>query len=156
MSKFFPTSWFKWIDPKEFKLNKYSKNNSKAFGLEVQYSKELRELHIDYSLSLDKREIKRKCYLNINERLPISKKFLLEMLKNWCLNILIKNLLYYENLQLSLRLGWSLKKVHCVLEFNQSRWLKHHVEFNMQKTIEAEKTSFLILQWLFSMNLLTL
>ena len=150
MSKFFPTSWFKWIDPKEFN------NNSKAFGLEVQYSKELRELHIDYSLSLDKREIKRKCYLNINERLPISKKFLLEMLKNWCLNILIKNLLYYENLQLSLRLGWSLKKVHCVLEFNQSRWLKHHVEFNTQKTIEAEKTSFLILQWLFSMNLLTL
>ena len=156
MSKFFPTSWFKWIDPKEFKLNKYSKNNSKAFGLEVQYSKELRELHIDYSLSLDKREIKRKCYLNINERLPISKKFLLEMLKNWCLNILIKNLLYYENFQLSLRLGWSLKKVHRVLEFNQSRWLKHHVEFNTQKTIEAEKTSFLILQWLFSMNLLTL
>ena len=156
MSKFFPTSWFKWIDLKEFKLNKYSKNNSKAFGLEVQYSKELCELHIDYSLSLDKREMKRKCYLNINERLPISKKFLLEMLKNWCLNILIKNLLYYENFQLSLRLGWSLKKVHRVLEFNQSRWLKYHVEFNTQKIIEAEKTSFLILQWLFSMNLLTL
>ena len=48
-----------------------------------------------------------------------------------------KYLLHYEKLQLYLRLG--LKKIHRVLEFNQSQWLKQYVEFNTQKRIEAEK-----------------
>ena len=47
MSKFLPTSGFKWIDPKEFDLNKYTSNSSKVCVLEVdlEYPKELRELH---------------------------------------------------------------------------------------------------------------
>ena len=46
MSKFLPTSRFKWI---EFDLNKYTSNSSKGCVLEVdfQYPKELRELHND-------------------------------------------------------------------------------------------------------------
>ena len=35
MSKFLPTSKFKWIDPKVFHLNKYTSNSSKAYVLEV-------------------------------------------------------------------------------------------------------------------------
>ena len=35
MSKFLPTSRFKWIDPKEFDLNKYISNSSKGCTLEV-------------------------------------------------------------------------------------------------------------------------
>ena len=31
------------------------------------------------------------------------------------------------------------KKIHCVLEFNQSKWLHPYIEFNTQKRIEAEK-----------------
>ena len=61
MSKFLPVNGFKWIDPKEFNLNKYSSNNSKENVLEVdlEYPKELRELHNDYPLALDKIEIER-------------------------------------------------------------------------------------------------
>ena len=49
MSKFFPTSRFKWIGPREFDLNKYTSNSSKGCVLEVnlEYPKELRELHGD-------------------------------------------------------------------------------------------------------------
>ena len=56
-----PTSRFKWIDPKEFNLNKYTSNSSKGCLLEVyvEYPKELRKLHNDYPLAPDKIEIKR-------------------------------------------------------------------------------------------------
>ena len=61
MSNFFPTSVFKWIDPKEFDLSKCTSNSSKVCVLEVdlEYPKELRELSSDYSLAPDKIEIKR-------------------------------------------------------------------------------------------------
>ena len=35
MFKFLPVSGFKWIDPKEFDLNKYTPNSSKGCVLEV-------------------------------------------------------------------------------------------------------------------------
>ena len=35
MSKFLPTSGFKWIDPKEFDLNKYTNNSSKRCVLKL-------------------------------------------------------------------------------------------------------------------------
>ena len=59
MSKFLPTSCFKWRDPKEFGLNKYTSNSSKGCVPEVdlEYPKELRELH--NPLTQDKIEIKR-------------------------------------------------------------------------------------------------
>ena len=43
MSNFFPTSGFKWIDPTEFNLNKYTSNRSKGFALEadLEYLTEL-------------------------------------------------------------------------------------------------------------------
>ena len=57
MPKFLPTSCFKWIDPKEFNLNKYTSNSFKRCVLEVDL--QLRELHNDGLLARDKIEIKR-------------------------------------------------------------------------------------------------
>ena len=44
-------------------------------------------------------------------------------------------MLHYENLQLYLRLELKLEanKLHPVLEFNQSKWLKLYVEFHKKK-----------------------
>ena len=78
---FFPTCEFEWIDPKEFELNKYTGNSSKGCAIEVdlEYPKELRELHSHYPLALDKNKEKRR--LSINYRLLIYRIFLLAMLK---------------------------------------------------------------------------
>ena len=64
MSKFLLTDGFKWIVPKGFALNKYNSNSWKWYVLEIclQYLKELSKLHNDYSLTLDKIEIKQKKY----------------------------------------------------------------------------------------------
>ena len=45
-----PTSRFRWIDPKEFDLNKYTKTSSKRYVLKVylEYLKDFRELRNDY------------------------------------------------------------------------------------------------------------
>ena len=49
-----------------------------------------------------------------------------------------KYVIYYEKLKLYLRLGLKLKKIHRILEFKQSQWLKQYVDFNTQKIIEVE------------------
>ena len=61
MPKFLPKSAFKWIDPNQFDLNKYTSNSSKEFVLDVdlEYLKELWQLHNDYPLAPDKIEIRR-------------------------------------------------------------------------------------------------
>ena len=61
MSKFLATSGFIWIDAKLFDLNKYTRNSSKGWVLEVvlEYPKKLCELH-DYTLAPDKIEIKKR------------------------------------------------------------------------------------------------
>ena len=61
MSKFLPTSGFKWIGPEKFELNKLTSNSSKrcVFKLDLGYPKELREVHNDFPLATDKIEIKK-------------------------------------------------------------------------------------------------
>ena len=64
------------------------------------------------------------------------------MLKNWCVTFFHKEMyvLHYKYL-LYLRLRLKLEKIHRVLEFNHSQWLKRYVEFNTQKRIEARKNA---------------
>ena len=60
-SKVLRTSGFKWLDPKEFDLNKYTSNSLKGcvFEVDLEYPKELRALHNDHTLAPDKIEFKR-------------------------------------------------------------------------------------------------
>ena len=58
ISKFLPTSGFNWIDQKKLNLNKYTSNSSKGCFLviDLEYSKELHELHNDCHLGPDKKK----------------------------------------------------------------------------------------------------
>ena len=103
ISKFLSTSGYKWIDPKEFDLKKYTNNSSKGCVLKVdlEYPNELRELHNDYPLAPDKIEIKREMLSNYQLKtadlynIPIGN---VKKLVPFFVNR--KYVIHYENLQL--------------------------------------------------------
>ena len=108
--------------------------------VDLEYPKELHDLHDDYPLTAEKMKVTK------------------EMLSPYCKNVPEKfginigqgakliptradkksDVLHYRNLQLYLSLGLRLKKVHRVLEFDQSPWLGQYINFNTQKRMGAK------------------
>ena len=86
-------------------MNRYTHNNSKGYVLEgdLEYPKELRELHNDYPLAPDKIEMK-------GEMLPDYQLKIANLNNIPIVTDKEKYVRYYENLQLHLRLGLKLKK----------------------------------------------
>ena len=145
MSKFLPTNTSIQIDPKEFDLNEYTSNSSKECVLEVEleYLKELRLLNNDYHLAPDEEEIKREMLSEYQLTIVDSYNITIGNVKQLVPNFFDKEKYVFDckNLQLYSRRGLKLKKIHCVLEFNQSQWLKPYIELNTIKKIEAEKSN---------------
>ena len=109
MSKFLPTSEFKWIDPKELDLIKYTSNSSKGCILEVDLEcpKELWELQNDYPLSRDKIQIKREMVSAYQLKIADLYNIPIGNVKKLVPNFFDKEkyVIYYENWKLYLSLG---------------------------------------------------
>ena len=147
MSKLLPTSRFKWIDHKEFHLNKYTSNSSKGCVLEVdvEYPKELRELHNDYLLPPDKIEIKRGMFSNYQLNVFNIYNIPIGNVKKLGPNFFDKEkyVIYYENLQLYLRLELKLKKLLCIRiqPISMAKalcWIKHKERIQAEKNGEKD------------------
>ena len=144
MSQCLPHSGFKWLNQKEidkFYLNSIGENSSIDYVLEVdlEYSDKLHELHNDYPLALEKRKTSH------------------NMLSNYCSNIAnkydikigdvnkavsnlgskTKYVLHCKNLQLFLSLAMKLTKIHGIVKFKQSDWLKKYIDFITDKRKNA-------------------
>ena len=132
-----PYGGFKRLKNVNFDINSISKKRSIGYIFEVdlKYPDELHVLYNDYPLA--------------PEKFPIP----YDMLSDYCKKIadkyeikvgdfkkLIPNLgnktnyvLHYRNLQFYLNLGMKLTKIHRVLIFNQSNWMKEFIDFNIEK-----------------------
>ena len=148
MSQYLPTGGFKWLTENQInKINlaQYNENSNKGLILEVdlEYPKELHDLHNDYPLGPEKVKVVESMLSeyckNIQKKFKISTGLVHKLIPTLCDKE--KYVLHYRNLQLYLDLGLKLKKVHRVLEFNQSPWLKQYIDFNTQKRTQA-KNSF--------------
>jgi len=53
------------------------------------------------------------------------------------LNDKTKYVTHYVNLKLYIRLGMKLKRVHRVLQYDQSPWMKPYIDFNTDKRRQA-------------------
>ena len=111
--------------------------------VDLEYPQELHDLHNDYPLGPEKIKVAKDMLSDyctkIADKFNISSGLVHKLIPT--LNDKEKYILHYRNLQSYLSLGLKLKKIHRVLEFNQSPWLKQYIDFNTQKRTHA-KNSF--------------
>ena len=142
MSGYLPYDGFKSLKNVDgFDVTLIGKKTQIGYIIEVdlEYLDELHQLHNDYPLA--------------PEQLAIS----YDMLSDYCKKIadeygikapdakkLIPNsgsktnyVVHYRNLQLYLSLGMKLTKIHRVLKFKQSDWMKKYIDFNTEKRKNA-------------------
>ena len=132
ISQYLRCSGFKWFNQKEingFCLNSVSQNSFLDYVLDVdlEYPSELHDLHNDYPIVPEKLEISEnilpKYCCNIADKYGIKIGGVNKLVPN--LDIKSRYVLHYRNLQLYLSLGMMLTKIHRILKFKQSNWLKN-------------------------------
>ena len=145
MSQYLPTGGFKWMTEKQINdinLYKYKEDSKKGLILEVdlEYPKELHDLHDDYPLAPEKIKVTYDMLSDYNKKIAdkynISTGLVDKLIPN--LRNKEKYVLHHRNLQLYIDLGLKLTKIHRVLEFNQSPWLKKYIDFNTEKRKNAK------------------
>jgi hypothetical protein len=146
MSQAMPYGGFKWVDPNEFILRRYSEicdnMSSKGYMLEVDldYPKELHDLHNEYPYCPEQVLVEDEMLSDYSKR--IAKE---HGIKNGKYRKLIPTLgrkenyvIHERNLRQAIDAGLVLTKIHRVLEFNQKPWIQDYIEFNTKKRQLAE------------------
>ena len=138
MSEYLPYEGFKWLKNVD-KFDVMSINEKRPIGYfieaDLESSDKLHALHNDYPLAPEKRAVSSdmlsKYYLKNVDKYEI----IVDDVKKLILNLGNKTnyVVHYRNLQLYLSLGMKLTKIHRVLKFKQSDWMKKYIDFNTEK-----------------------
>ena len=116
MSKPLPTHGFKWM--KDSELNVWEKTSC-ILEVDLEYPKELHDLHNDYPLAPEQIEVDKTKKLIPN----------LWNKKNY--------VIHYENLKKCLNLGLKITNIHRGIKFKESRWLKKYIALNTDLRTKA-------------------
>ena len=109
MSMKLPTHGFKWMN--KYELNNWE-NYSCILEVDLEYPKELHDLHNDYPLAPEQIEVNKdeKIIPNLRDK--------------------EKYVLHYKNLKQYLDLGLELTRIHRGIKFEESEWLKPYIDMN--------------------------
>ena len=142
MSEYFPYGRFKLLkNVVGIDVNSISEKSPIEYFLEVdlEYPVELHELHNGFPLAPEKvtvsSDMLSKYCKEIADTYEIKVGDVKKLIPN--LGNKTKYVLHYKNLQLYLSLGMKLTKIHRVLEFKQSDWMKKYIDFNTKKRMNA-------------------
>ena len=138
MSEYLPYGEFEWLENiDEFDKNSINEKSDTEYFLEVdlEYPNNLHKLHNDYPLAPEKLAVSSdmlsKYCKKIADKYKIKAGDVKKLIPN--LGNKIKYVLHYRNLQLYLSLGMRLTKIHRILKFKQSDWMKKYIDFNTEK-----------------------
>ena len=110
--------------------------------VDLEYPQELHDLHNDYPLAPEKTKVSSgmlsEYCIKIADKYNISIGLVNKLIPT--LRDKKEYVLHYRNLQLYLDLGLKIKKVHRVLKFDQSPWLKQYIDFNTKERKHAKNT----------------
>ena len=143
MSQKLPRGDFRWIpSPEYINLDSYDENSAKGLILEVdlEYPPELHRLHNDYPLAPEKMVVREEMLSDYSREILRREGMTIGKVQKLIPNLKDKEkyVLHYQNLQLYLKLGLKLKKIHRALEFSQSKWREPYIAFNTQKRAKAK------------------
>ena len=131
MSQHLPTGGFRWMKDKEINkidLGKYKADGKKGLILE------LHNLHNDYPVAPEKEKVSKNTLSRYCKEIAEKYKISISQVNKTNPNFKGQEraCIAYRNLQLYLNLGLKIKKVHQVLEFDESPWLKQYIDFNTE------------------------
>ena len=142
MSAYLPYGGFKWLkNVDNFDENSISEKSPIGYILEVdlEYPEELHVLHNDFPLPPEKLAIPYEMLSDCSKKIADKYGIKVVDVKKIIPNVGNKSnyVLLYRNLQLYLSLGMKLTKIHQVLKFKQSDWMKKYINFNTEKRTNA-------------------
>jgi hypothetical protein len=147
MNSKLPIGEYKWCVPQEFTQESILQLDDGDYGyvfeVDLKYPIELHDAHNDYPLAPENIKVTKDMLSPYNNQM-----LELNGLKHVECNKLVPNLMdkknyitHYKNLQLYLNLGMVLTKVHKVMSFKQSTWMKPYIDFNSDQR-KVSKNSF--------------
>ena len=142
MSEYLLYSRFKRLkNIDKFDIMSISGKGSIGYFLEVdlEYPDELHELYNNFPLVPEKMAVSSDMLSKYSKKFTDEYKIKVSDVKKLISNLGNKTnyVVHYRNLQLYLFLGMKLTKIHRVLKFNQSYWMKRYVDFNAEKRMNA-------------------
>ena len=134
MSQPLATHGFRWLTEEEITTIEIQSLADAAedgyiFEVDLSYPSHLHDKHNDYPLAPERLTIDQSMLSNLQQQFPKHQKKTTQKLSP-NLRDKVKYVVHYRNLKFYLKQGMVITKIHRVLTFKQSPWLKSFIDFN--------------------------